>query len=228
MALITQIKGDEKAKSSPVMKRNIELNSLQAQKVMTRSFEKLAESLFTISVILRAVGERDHVDEAENLINGHFEAVTVDLNEKLEQLRELVQQNGISVSPDYTNTVVFSIEINTPHLGRFAGLVTQLDELITLIDALWLNAVFDSRQASNAKYEWRQRLIRVAGKIIGMAKRVRTEAYNNGNKEIVDKVAPAATTDEDMDEELKKASEEPETEAKAKPKKTTTKERKVA
>lgn len=225
MALITQIKGDDKAKSSPVIKRNIELNSLQAQKVITRSFEKLAESLFTISVILRAVGEREHVDEAENLINGHFEAVTADLNEKLEQLRELVQQNGIAVSPDYTNAVVFSIEINTPHLGRFAGLVTQLDELITLIDALWLNAVFDSRQASNAKYEWRQRLIRVAGKIIGMAKRVRTEAYQNGKQEIVDKVAPA-TSDDDMDAELKKAVEEPDTDVKAA--KQPAKEKKVA
>ena len=54
MALIKQISGDEKAKSSPVIKQEIELNSLHAQKVITRSFEKLAESLFQISEIGRA------------------------------------------------------------------------------------------------------------------------------------------------------------------------------
>src|SRR5690606_33867661 len=133
MALIKQISGDEKAKSSPVIKQEIELNSLHAQKVITRSFDKLAESLFQISVILRAVGEREHVDEAETIINRHFESVGEEIQERITQLKEIATQNGITVSPDYTNAAVYEVEINTPHLARFAALVRQLDELICLI-----------------------------------------------------------------------------------------------
>lgn len=222
MALMKQIEGDRKAKSAPVIKQELSLSTLAAQKVMVRSFEKLAESLFQVSVILRAVGEREHVDAAEEILNKHFETASTDIEAKIEQMKQLAEQHGVSITPDYTNQVRYELEINTPHLARFVGLVGRMDDLVSMIDALWLHSILDDRQASNARYEWSRRMINVAGRIIGMSRKVRKEAYNSGQQELVDSVAGAEPKDDDMDPELKKAAESEDAdkpaEAKSKPK----------
>ncbi len=222
MALMKQIDGDRKAKSAPVIKQNLSLSTLAAQKVMSRSFEKLAESLFQISVILRAIGEREHVDEAEEIMNKHFETASTDIEAKIEQMKQLAEQHGISINPDYTNQVTYELEINTPHLAQFIGLVGRMDDLVSMIDSLWLHSILDNRQASNARFEWSRRMINVAGRIIGLSRKVRKEAYNSGKKELVESVAGEEPTDEGMDPELKEAVESDQKEkkpkAKAKPK----------
>ncbi len=220
MALMKQIDGDRKAKSAPVIKQNLSLSTLAAQKVMTRSFEKLAESLFQISVILRAIGEREHVDEAEEIMNKHFEAASTDIEAKIEQMKQLAEQHGVSISPDYTNQVTYELEINTPHLAQFTGLVGRMDDLVSIIDSLWLHSILDNRQASNARFEWSRRMINVAGRIIGLSRKVRKEAYNSGKKELVESVAGEEPTDEGMDPELMEAvkADQKEKKAKAKPK----------
>ncbi|MCZ5096726.1 hypothetical protein O5851_25075 [Escherichia coli] len=45
--------------SRPVFKQVLKVNSLQAQRVMERSFERVSNSLFSIDVILRIIGEQD-------------------------------------------------------------------------------------------------------------------------------------------------------------------------
>ena len=91
-----------------------------------------------------------------------------------------------------------------------------------MIDSLWLHSILDNRQASNARFEWSRRMINVAGRIIGLSRKVRKEAYNSGKKELVESVAGEEPTDEGMDPELKEAVESDEKEkkpkAKAKPK----------
>ncbi len=216
MALMKQVDGDRKAKSAPVIKQELSLSSLSAQKVMTRSFEKLAESLFQISVILRAVGEREHVDDAEDIINEHFQTANKDIEAKIEQMKKLAEQHGVNISPDYTNQVKYELEINTPHLAQFIGLVGRMDDLVSMIDSLWLHSILDNRQASNARFEWSRRMINVAGRIIGLSRKVRKEAYNSGQKDLVDSVAGKEVADEDMDPELKQASEADDKEKKVK------------
>lgn len=226
MALMKQIEGDRKAKSAPVIKQKLSLSTLASQKVMVRSFEKLAESLFQISVILRAIGEREHVDNAEEILNKHFETASTDIEAKIEQMRQLAEQNGISINPDYTNQVTYELEINTPHLARFIGLVGRMDDLVSMIDSLWLHSILDDRQASNARFEWSRRMINVAGRIIGLSRNVRKKAYNLGQKDLVDTVAGKESSDVDMDPELKEAAVELEEEAKPKPEVKTTTEAK--
>lgn len=43
--------------SNPVFKQTLKLNSLQAQRVMTRAFWRVSRSLFSIDVILRIIAE---------------------------------------------------------------------------------------------------------------------------------------------------------------------------
>ncbi|MBO0180533.1 hypothetical protein J0682_26565, partial [Vibrio parahaemolyticus] len=59
--------------SRPVFKRVLKVNSLQAQRVVERSFQRVSDSLFSIDVILRIIGEQDEIDQVESIIQEHIE-----------------------------------------------------------------------------------------------------------------------------------------------------------
>ncbi|MCA2486804.1 MULTISPECIES: hypothetical protein, partial [Vibrio] len=127
--------------SRPVFKRVLKVNSLQAQRVVERSFQRVSDSLFSIDVILRIIGEQDEIDQVESIIQEHIEKVSVDLDTATNQLQKLMEDNGIEGAPEYTSPNQYDIEINSPQVAQFAHLVRKLDNLMLLVDTLWLNSI---------------------------------------------------------------------------------------
>ncbi|EOW3238702.1 hypothetical protein ACOV3A_004568 [Citrobacter freundii] len=139
--------------SRPVFKQVLKVNSLQAQRVMERSFERVSNSLFSIDVILRIIGEQDEIDQ----------------------------------------------------VAQFAHLIRKLDTLMGIVDTLWLNTVLTSKQRTDATYQWQQRLIKLAGRIIGIEKRARISAHSKGKEGEVAEAAPeSATGDKEIADEAEK------------------------
>lgn len=182
--------------SRPVFKQVITMNSLQAQRVMERSFVPVSRSLFSIEVILRIIGEQEEIDAVESVIHGHFERVATDLDQAASQLKKLMEDNGIEAVPAYTNPNEYEIEIISPQLAQFARLIQKLDLLMGLIDTLWLNAILSNKQRTDATYQWQQRLIKLAGRIIGLEKRARIAAHSKGKQTEVDEAAPAVDAED--------------------------------
>ena len=185
--------------SRPVFKQVLKVNSLQAQRVVERSFQPVSDSLFSIDVVLRFIGERNEIDQVENIIQEYMEKVSVDLDTATNQLQKLIEDNGIEGSPEYTSPSQYDIEIKSPQVAQFAHLVRKLDSLMLLIDTLWLNSILTSKQRKDAIYQWQQRLIKLAGRIIGIEKRARISAYSKDKKNEVEAAAPTQeTTDEEI------------------------------
>jgi hypothetical protein len=159
---------------------------------MRRSFNKLNEALFSIGVKLQIICDRDEMDAVEEIMNDHFRKAIEDMRDELARLNKLLADNGVSAALDYSNALAYKIPIKSPQASMFIGLVLQLDQIVTAIDALWLNAVINSRQRSDGTYQWQQRLVRLAGKIIGTEKRARLAAY----KKMGDATAAAAAAAE--------------------------------
>ncbi|RME59354.1 hypothetical protein D6779_04430 [Candidatus Parcubacteria bacterium] len=181
--------------SRPVMQRSVELNTLQMQKVMRRSFDKLSVALFSLEVVIRRIVSRDEdavrfMDEAEETISGILQQVDDDLTKDIEQVKLLQEENGIEDMPSYTAPETFDVEISSPHAGRYLNLVKKCDGFLKNVDGLWINGVFTSRQRDNAGYQWQRRLIRTANRIMdldykarSLAKKVREESEkNSGSK----------------------------------------------
>lgn len=195
--------------SRPVFKRVLKVNSLQAQRVVERSFQRVSDSLFSIDVILRIIGEQDEIDQVESIIQEHIEKVSVDLDTATNQLQKLMEDNGIEGAPEYTSPNQYDIEINSPQVAQFAYLVRKLDNLMLLVDTLWLNSILTSKQRKDATYQWQQRLIKLAGRIIGIEKRARISAYSKGKKDEVEAEAPITeTADQEIAREAEQVSED--------------------
>lgn len=188
--------------SRPALNQKLELRSLQAQRVVDRSFSRVSVSLYSIDVILQIIGDPNHVGEVEDIIVGMIEKVNDDLLLGQEQTRKLMSDNGITDVPNYTEPKEYNIEITSPQIASFANLLVMLDGLIGQIDALWLHSAFTNRQRSEATFQWQQRLVRLAGRIIGIEKQARLSAYNKGKKDEVDKEAPEIATEDAEIEEV--------------------------
>lgn len=184
---VTQLKaieGNEQSSSKAVIKKEVGLNTLQAQKVLKRSFSRLGESMFSASVVLRGRCDREIVDEVIALIEEHFDAVDAEMKKTEDQTAALLEQHGISDSPDYSNRMVYEVEIKAPLAMRFIGLVERLDVLISRFDTLWLSSVLTDSQRSDWTFQWQQRLIKMASRVMGIEKSARQKADKQYREEL--------------------------------------------
>lgn len=182
--------------SRPVFLQVIGLNSLQSQRIMERSFSRVSNSLFSLDVILRIIGEQDEVDEVESMIVNEIAKVAQDLDEAMSVMGKLMEDNGIDAVPAYSAPMKYEIEITSPQVAQFARLLQALDELMGRVDTLWLNSVFNSKQRSDANYQWQQRLFRLSGRIINWEKRARISANSKGKEQEVSEAAPEQINDD--------------------------------
>ena len=211
-----QSQGERQPCSRPVFRQNLNVNSLQAQRVMERSFDRVSNALFSLDVILRIIGDQKEIDQVEEIIHGHIDKVSEDMTKAMDQLQKVMTDNGIEAVPGYSAPVNYPIEITSPQVAQFAHLIRNLDKLMSLVDTLWLNSILSSQQRSDATYEWQQRLIKLAGRIIGMEKRARISAHTKGkDKEVAEAAPEQETTDPELSSE---ADADPESESGSKAK----------
>lgn len=212
-ASVSDKKPDNRAPLSiPVYKQDLKLASLQAQRVMNRSFTAAAGSLFRIDVILRIIGQEEHIDEVEDMIRSMIKELEDELNNEIARADEILKQNDIKRMPEYTHPRQFEIEIRSPQIANFARLVAALDTLMIRIDALWINGLVSNKQRARATHQWQQRLIGLAGRLIGYEKRARIAARQAGKESELETLAPESDQQED---ELNLAAEEKELSSKS-------------
>lgn len=193
--------------SRPTLTRDITFGSLQAQQVMHRSYKKLSQSLFSISVILKIINKdaEDDIEKLDELIDKQFDEVTKDLEDAKARITKLLEDCGVEQMATYSNPVDYSIDVDSPRASRFLTIIKRLDELMLFIDTGWLTGELNDKQKKEQTYMWRQRVMKMAGRIIRIEQQARIAASAKGKDEEVAKQAPVDTTE--TDEELAKAVE---------------------
>lgn len=159
--------------SRPVFHTVLKINSLQAQRVMKRSFSRVAYSLFSMDVVLRIITDQEVVDQLESMIQEFMTETSLELDRAAEHLEALKKCHGIEAMPSYSNPIEYPIEITSPQVAQFAHLVSKLDNLVGIIDTLWLNMVLTSKQRKDEVYQWQQCLNKLASSIISEVALVR-------------------------------------------------------
>ncbi|MFC1380862.1 MAG: hypothetical protein G8D84_19315 [gamma proteobacterium symbiont of Clathrolucina costata] len=167
---------------------------------MHRSFEKLKQSLFSLSVILRIISDNEtEIEKIDAYIDEQFAAVETDIAAEQARLKKVLADNGIEDLANYSKPESYEVEIDSPRANTFLRLNSQLDNLMLLIDTAWLCGEFDDKQKKNATFQWQQRLIKLAGRIIALEKRARVAATKKGKDEEVQTHAPVDTSETDAE-----------------------------
>lgn len=189
-SLINQVNPANPGISIPAYEQNITINSLQAQKVMRRVFSRASSSLYRIDVILRIISTADDADAVESIIEKEMHEVEEAMTQAKTRFETLLENNGITSLPVYDVVYKEDVRIISPHVGRFLGLVRRLDELVSMIDALWLNGLVVNKDRNSEVYRWQQRIITLGSRIINLERRARQSARTQGKESEVDAVVP--------------------------------------
>jgi len=181
----TQEKTARPAISRPVFERTIKIHSEQAIRVIRRSYGRLIRSLYAIDVTLRIVGHEQAIDDVEGIVSKMIGDCAEQLQQEKARLDKLCADNGIAESPRYTNPTDFKVRITSPQIAQFVELIRLLDQLMIAMDTLWLCQILTSKQCSVARYQWQQRLHRLARRIVSIEQRAHQAAYAQGRGEEV-------------------------------------------
>jgi hypothetical protein len=179
------IKPARLAISRPVFERTFKVNSEQAIRVIRNSYERLIRSLYAIDVILRIVGQEQAVDEIETIVSSMIAECAEQLQQEKLRLETLKSDNGITETPTYTHPREFVAKIASPQIAQFIELIRLLDQLMMIMDTLWLCQVIDNKHCVDARYHWQQRLQRLANRIVTIERKAHREAYAQGHGEAV-------------------------------------------
>lgn len=169
--------------SRPIFERTFNINSEQAIRVIRNSYHRLMVSLYAIDVILRIIGREETVDEIEGLVSQMIAECAEQLQQEKMRLEKLKADNGITETPTYTHPREFVAKIASPQIAQFVELIRLLDQLMIVMDTLWLCQVISNKHCIAARLEWQQRLQRLANKIVTMERRAHQAAYEQGHGE---------------------------------------------
>lgn len=107
------------------------------------------------------------------------------LQQEKARLDKLCADNGITDFPRYTHPTDFNARISSPQIAQFVELIRLLDQVMIAMDTLWLCHTLTSKQCSTARYQWQQRLNRLARRIVTIEQHAHHAAYAQGRGEEV-------------------------------------------
>ena len=167
----TQIPSVRQDNSRPFLTQKAVLNSLHARQVFDRGYEMCANALFSLSVVLRFIGTEAQAQEVDALVDALIDQTLEDLRSESLRLREVAESNGIETAIGYTSAKAVEAQITSPRAIRYLAIIREFDGMLAQMDALWLSSVVTDSQYARGVYEWKRRILRLAGQIRQIASR---------------------------------------------------------
>jgi hypothetical protein len=170
--------------SRPFITQKAVLNSLHAQQIFERGYDMCANSLFSLSVVLRFIGTEDQAQAVEKMVDDLLDSTLTEIRQEIERMHELSDASGCETGIGYTNARTVEIQITSPRSIRFLAIIREFDQLIAAMDMLWLACLIDDTQYAVEAYQWKRKILRLAGQIRTLATRAILAARKKENAEI--------------------------------------------
>ena len=167
----------DNAKSHPYFTQKVKLHSFHAQQAFDRGFDVCAGAVFSLSIVLRIVGTDEQAREVEAIVDERLNTMFEDMRAEVARIDKLAEANGIEFSRiDYSRPKEVEARITSPRAVRYAGLIREFDGLVAKLDTLWLSGVIHDSDYARSIYDWKRRLLRLAGGIRSLAGRAMNAA----------------------------------------------------
>ncbi len=180
----TQIPSGRQDNSRPFLTQKALLNSLHAQQIFDRGYEMCANALFSLSVVLRFIGTEEQAQEVDAMVDALINHALEDIHKESLRLKEIAESNGIETTIGYTSAKAVDVQITSPRSIKFLAIIREFDSMMANMDALWLSCVITDTQYARGVYEWKRRILRLAGQIRQIATRAVLAARRKETAEI--------------------------------------------
>jgi hypothetical protein len=189
----------------------VEVRSAAAQKVVSRTLLRCSRALYTIEVVLYAIGNQDEVDQVANVIGDMLDTAHDEMSARIAETDQMIADAALDSNIEFTAPMRITFHITSGHLGRYADLILRLDQLVYNIELLRLNGAIGSRKATNLSYDARNDLLQLGLELSKLEGAARAAAIKKGGASVVEQAEGEAvnvvTGDGDAVEWLKEAEE---------------------
>lgn len=180
-----QIPSIRQDNSRPFLTQAAILNSLHAQQIFDRGYETCANALFSLSVVLRFIGTEEQAQEVDAMVDKLINQTLEDIKKEVRRLQEIAESNGIDTTISYTSAKSINVQITSPRAIKYLAIIREFDGMMANMDALWLSSVLNDTQYARGVYEWKRRILRLAGQLRQIATRAVLAARRKETTEIV-------------------------------------------
>ena len=181
----TQIPSVRQNNSRPFLTQKALLNSLHAQQIFERGYEMCANALFSLSVVLRFIGTEEQAQEVDAMVDTLINQAWEGIKKESARLKEIAESNGIETTIGYTSAKTVDVQITSPRSIKYLAIIREFDGMMSNMDALWLSCVITDTQYARGVYEWKRRILRLAGQIRQIATRAVLAARRKENSEVI-------------------------------------------
>jgi len=181
----TQIPSIRQDNSRPFLTQKALLNSLHAQQIFDRGYEMCANALFSLSVVLRFIGTEEQAQEVDAMVDALINQALEGIQKESARLKEIAESNGIETTIGYTSAKTVDVQITSPRSIKFLAIIREFDGMMANMDALWLSCVITDTQYARGVYEWKRRILRLAGQVRQIATRAVLAARRKETSEAV-------------------------------------------
>lgn len=88
---------EKQSNSHPYIVQEIPLQSFHAQQTFRRGFDVYTQSIYSLSVVLRAIADENQVREMEGLIDDKLNKAQDDIRSEIAHLEKVAESNGITL-----------------------------------------------------------------------------------------------------------------------------------
>ncbi|MFZ2524694.1 MAG: hypothetical protein WAW87_05205, partial [Candidatus Ferrigenium altingense] len=171
--------------SRPFLTQKALLNSLHAQQIFERGYEMCANALFSLSVVLRFIGTEEQAQEVDAMVDALIDQALDGIQKESARLKEIAESNGIETTIGYTSAKTVDVQITSPRSIKYLAIIREFDGMMANMDALWLSCVITDTQYARGVYEWKRRILRLAGQVRQIATRAVLAARRKETSEII-------------------------------------------
>ena len=180
METVTEVQPQKYQYSKPSLKGRICLNTEQAKFFAGNRFDNVMTALFIIDVTSRKLAQKlktfDHKAVVEAVVK-RIEGMEQIISAETERLEAFLKANNRNSRASYSSPLTREFDITSPEIKRISTLLQNFDNLIVLIDTVWLEELIDSAEAVEFRAARSEQMKKLFRSLVGLGQGARARAY---------------------------------------------------
>jgi len=158
----------------PVFEMRLSLASEVGMRLFLSTCEPAQRSLYSLYCLAPIVMRDDTamLDDTLNIVEQRFEAIETDLNNEWQRLRQVAETDGADGAARYVREVPLIVDVMTPAMARYLGLVSTMDGMTRTLDALWFAMRVQATERNKMMLNWRNQIVRFQRELSRLQKRL--------------------------------------------------------
>ena len=180
--------------STAIMKQTITFKTEEAKNYIGTWLNNVSIALFTLDVISRKriarlnLSTKQH-KAATKALNKLFADYEKEIKDDSERLETVLKAQKITDRAEHNNPRSTQVEITTPELKRAVDLLLAFDNLIILVDTVWLMGIMDTDQANQFRQLKSRQLKNLFVNIYKLSQAAKKSAFVQEDQEVLDEIA---------------------------------------